>query len=317
MNLKARYPKITKSLEIIIRRYNQANVSNNAIVLAYYALMSIAPIILIAGNLIARFDLKSGQILAYAQEVIPSNVYQTFKPILVSFLSSGSSSSLSIGILVTIWSASKIIAAIRRSLNEAYGVDDAQGAILTRIIAFFLTLGLLLLIVGLAIFFTLSQVILDLVLSLTHLTRAIIPDWINQLLENKNLITFVGMFVVAMLLYYFVPNAQVKLRYIWIGALVTTIGWIVISQGFRIYIELFARRITSYQTIGSLIVLMFWLNFSGILLMFGGVVNASVQEWFEEKIEPKSPRVMRRIFHQFFKRNKNKSPKAKNESPKS
>ncbi|USJ87307.1 YihY/virulence factor BrkB family protein [Lactiplantibacillus pentosus] len=316
MNLKARYPKITKSLEIIIRRYNQANVSNNAIVLAYYALMSIAPIILIAGNLIARFDLKSGQILAYAQEVIPSNVYQTFKPILVSFLSSGSSSSLSIGILVTIWSASKIIAAIRRSLNEAYGVDDVQGAILTRIIAFFLTLGLLLLIVGLAIFFTLSQVILDLVLSLTHLTRAIIPNWINQLLENKNLITFVGMFVVAMLLYYFVPNAQVKLRYIWIGALVTTIGWIVISQGFRIYIELFAKRITSYQTIGSLIVLMFWLNFSGILLMFGGVVNASVQEWFEEKIEPKSPRVMRRIFHQFFKRNKDKSPKSKNKSPK-
>ena len=61
MNLKTRYPKIMKSLEIIIRRYGQANVSNNAIVLAYYALMSIAPIILIAGNLIARFDLKSGK----------------------------------------------------------------------------------------------------------------------------------------------------------------------------------------------------------------------------------------------------------------
>ncbi|MEE6693400.1 YihY/virulence factor BrkB family protein [Lactiplantibacillus plantarum] len=304
MNLKARYPKIAKSLEIIIRRYGQANVSNNAIVLAYYALMSIAPIILIAGNLIARFDLKSGQILAYAQEVIPSNVYQTFKPILVSFLSSGSSSSLSIGILVTVWSASKIIAAIRRSLNEAYGVTDAQNAVWTRIIAFFLTLGLLLLIVGLAIFFTLSQLILDVILNLTNLTRAIIPNWINQLLENKNLITFVGMFVVAMLLYYFVPNAKVKLRYIWTGALVTTIGWIVISQGFRVYIELFAKRITTYQTIGSLIVLMFWLNFSGILLMFGGVVNASVQECFEHKIEPKSPRMIRRIRRQFFKRKK-------------
>ena len=309
MNLKARYPKIMKSLEIIIRRYGQANVSNNAIVLAYYALMSIAPIILIAGNIIARFDLKTGQILAYAQEVIPSNVYQTFKPILVSFLSSGSSSSLSIGILVTIWSASKIIAAIRRSLNEAYGVNDAQGAILTRVIAFFLTLGLLLLIVGLAIFFTLSQLILDVILNLTNLTRAIIPNWINQLLENKNLITFVGMFIVAMLLYYFVPNAKVKLRYIWTGALVTTIGWIVISQGFRVYIELFAKRITTYQTIGSLIVLMFWLNFSGILLMFGGVVNASVQEWFEQTIEPKSPRMIRRIRRQFFKRKKTRNEK--------
>jgi len=105
--------------------------------------------------------------------------------------------------------------------------------------------------------------------------------------------------MLAMLLYYFVPNAAVKLRYVWIGSLVATIGWIVISQGFRLYVELFAKRVTSYQTIGSLIVLMFWLNFSGMLLMFGGVVNASVQEWFEHTIEPKSPRVMRRIKRQF------------------
>jgi len=302
MKLKDRYPKITKGLEILIRRYNQANVSNNAIVLAYYALMSIAPIILIAGNIVARFSLKTEQILAYAQEFIPSNIYKTFKPILVSFLSSGSSGSLSIGIVVSIWSASQIIAAIRRSLNEAYGVKNAQGAILTRVIAFFLTLGLLLLIVGFAIFFTLSQVIMDLILNLTNLTKAIIPDWINQLLANKNLITFVGMFLVAISLYYFVPNAKVRLRYVWTGALVTTIGWIVISQGFRLYVELFARRITSYQTIGSLIVLMFWLNFSGILLMFGGVVNASVQEWFEQTIEPKSPRMIRRIRRRLFKK---------------
>ncbi|WP_047999265.1 YihY/virulence factor BrkB family protein [Lactiplantibacillus herbarum] len=302
MKLKERYPKITKGLEILIRRYNQANVSNNAIVLAYYALMSIAPIILIAGNIVARFSLKTEQILAYAQEFIPSNIYKTFKPILVSFLSSGSSGSLSIGIVVSIWSASQIIAAIRRSLNEAYGVKSAQGAILTRVIAFFLTLGLLLLIVGFAIFFTLSQVIMDLILNLTNLTKAIVPDWINQLLANKNLITFVGMFLVAISLYYFVPNAKVRLRYVWTGALVTTVGWIVISQGFRFYVELFARRITSYQTIGSLIVLMFWLNFSGILLMFGGVVNASVQEWFEQTIEPKSPRMIRRIRRRLFKK---------------
>lgn len=295
MNLKNRFPKTNKWLAIIIRRYSQANVSNNAIVLAYYALMSIAPIILIVGNIVARFNLKTGQILAYVQEVMPSNVYQTFKPILVSFLSSGSSSSLSIGIVVTIWSASKIIAAVRRSLNEAYGVDNAQGAIVTRLIAFLLTLGLLLLIVAMAMFFTLSQVIMDTLLALTHTSQSFLPMWWRQLLENKNLITFVGMFLGALLLYYFVPNAQVRLRYVWPGALVTTIGWIVISQGFRIYIELFAKRVTTYQTIGSLIVLMFWLNFSGILLMFGGVVNATVQEWFEHTIKPKSPRVMRRL----------------------
>ncbi|MFC6294103.1 YihY/virulence factor BrkB family protein [Lactiplantibacillus daoliensis] len=299
MKLKERYPKTAKWIEIIIRRYNQANVSNNSIVLAYYALMSIAPIILIIGNIVARFNLQTRQILAYAQEFIPSNIYATIKPILLSFISSSGSGSLSIGIVVTIWSASQIIAAIRRSLNEAYGVTSSQGAIVTRLMAFLLTLGLLLLIVGLSIFFTLSQVVMDAILDLTNTSAAFIPKWWARLLANKNLITFVGMFMLAMLLYYFVPNAAVKLRYVWIGSLVTTIGWIVISQGFRLYVELFAKRVTSYQTIGSLIVLMFWLNFSGMLLMFGGVVNASVQEWFEHTIEPKSPRVMRRIKRQF------------------
>ncbi|ETY74862.1 YihY/virulence factor BrkB family protein [Lactiplantibacillus fabifermentans] len=303
MNFKTRYPKITKLIEIISRRYRQANVSNNAIVLAYYSLMSIAPIILIVGNIVARFNLKTGQILAYAKEFIPSNIYTTFKPILVSFLQSGGSGSLSIGIVVTIWSASQIIAAVRRSLNEAYGVKNAQGAIVTRLMAFVLTLGLLLLIVGLSVFFTLSQVIMDAILNITNTSKAFVPVWWSRLLANKNLITFVGMFILALLLYYFVPNAQVKLRYVWIGAMTTTVGWIVISQGFRIYIELFARRITSYQTIGSLIVLMFWLNFSGILLMFGGVVNATVQEWFEHEIRPKSPRVMKRLRRRFSKKN--------------
>lgn len=302
MKLKERYPKTTKWIEIVIRRYNQANVSNNSIVLAYYALMSIAPIILIVGNIVARFNLQTRQILAYAQEFIPSNIYATIKPILLSFISSSGSGSLSIGIVVTIWSASQIIAAIRRSLNEAYGVTNAQGAIVTRLMAFLLTLGLLLLIVGLSIFFTLSQVVMDAILNLTNTSAAFIPRWWARLIANKNVITFVGMFMLAMLLYYFVPNAAVRLRYVWTGALVTTIGWIVISQGFRLYVELFARRVTSYQTIGSLIVLMFWLNFSGMLLMFGGVVNASVQEWFEDKIEPKSPRVMRRLRRQFSKK---------------
>jgi len=295
MKLKDRYPKIVKWFEIIIRRYNQANVSNNAIVLAYYALMSIAPIILIIGNIIARLNLKTSLVLSYAQEFIPSNIYQTFKPILVSFLSSGSSGSLSIGIVITIWSASQIIAAIRRSLNEAYGVKNAQGAIMTRLMAFVLTLGLLLLIVALSLFFTLSQVLMDTILEITNTSKDFVPKWWTRLLANKNLITFIGMFVLAMLLYYFVPNAAVKLRYIWVGALITSIGWIIISQGFRFYVELFAQRVTSYQTIGSLIVLMFWLNFSGILLMFGGVINATVQEWFEHEIKAKSPRMMKRI----------------------
>ncbi|MDN6543282.1 MAG: YihY/virulence factor BrkB family protein, partial [Lentilactobacillus parabuchneri] len=47
----------------------------------------------------------------------------------------------------------------------------------------------------------------------------------------------------------------------------------------------FAHRIDAYNTIGTFIVLMFWLDFSGIIMLFGGVVNAAIQEIRQGKIQ--------------------------------
>ncbi|WP_339325717.1 YhjD/YihY/BrkB family envelope integrity protein, partial [Oenococcus oeni] len=48
------------------------------------------------------------------------------KPIINSFLTNGSNSSLSIGILVTIWSASGLIATLRRCFNQIYNSSSKQ-----------------------------------------------------------------------------------------------------------------------------------------------------------------------------------------------
>ncbi|WP_257610673.1 YhjD/YihY/BrkB family envelope integrity protein, partial [Oenococcus oeni] len=62
------------------------------------------------------------------------------KPIINSFLTNGSNSSLSIGILVTIWSASGLIATLRRCFNQIYNSSSKQNAIVSRILSFILLL---------------------------------------------------------------------------------------------------------------------------------------------------------------------------------
>nr|WP_290123421.1 YihY/virulence factor BrkB family protein [Secundilactobacillus silagei] len=97
--------------------------------------------------------------------------------------------------------------------------------------------------------------------------------------------SFLVILLLSTLLYRVVPSAKVKLRYVWIGALMTTVGWLLLAQGFSLYIRYFAHNITGYQTIGTFIILLIWMNLSGVILLAGGVINATIQEWRQGEIE--------------------------------
>lgn len=74
----------------LIHRFANANVNDSAAVLSYYMLLSIFPIMLIAGNLIAFLHFNTNSVLSYVEPVLPEPVFQTLAPIIRSFLEQGS-----------------------------------------------------------------------------------------------------------------------------------------------------------------------------------------------------------------------------------
>lgn len=261
----------TKSL---IRHYQVGNISDSAVVLAFYSLLSIFPIIILLGSVIKLFNYDADQILDYAAPVFPDSIYSFLKPIIESTLNGYSTGQFSFGIIVTIWSASRAIAAFQRAINQTYGVAQHQTAISNRILSFIWMLVLILIVMAVLLFFTFGQMAIE------WLTpRLGLPGDLGSLINTvKWPVTIISVWFLLMLLYYFVPTAKVKFRYVWVGALVSTLGLMLLSQGFTYYVHYFAQRITAYKTIGTFIVLMFWLDFSALILLFGGVVNATVQE---------------------------------------
>ena len=257
-------------VKLLIRRFSNANVNDSAAVLSYYTLLSIFPILLIAGNLIAFLHFNTNSVLRYVEPVLPEPVFQTLAPIIRSFLEQGSTGTLSLGIVVTIWSAGRAVSAFQRSINLAYGIEQPN-AIISRFFSFILIL---------------------LAISLSEWLGSYLKPWFNLSNHFTDFvgslrwpISFLFIFLLSGLLYMVVPSAKVKLRYVWIGAFVTTVGWLLLAQGFSIYIRYFARNITGYQTIGTFIILLIWMNISGFILLAGGVINASVQEWRQGEIE--------------------------------
>lgn len=267
-------------LKALWTHYLSANVSDSASVLSYYMMMSVFPIFLIVGNLIAFLNIKSAIVLNYLKPVLPSSVYQTLAPVIRSFLEQGSTGTLSIGIIVTIWSASKAVAAFQRSINQAYGIHNTN-AVISRFFSFIFIVVLVIAITLLGLLFGLSETLMRLAKPWFQIS----PRLTQFVGSIKWPISFVGIFLLGFILYAIVPSVRVKYRYVWAGALVTTVGWLGLGQVFSIYIRYFENNVTSYKTISTFIVLMVWMNLAGMILLIGGVINATIQEWFQGEIQ--------------------------------
>lgn len=279
------FNKASLFFKTFFRHYGMAQVSTSAIVLAYYSLLSIFPAVIVVGNILPLVGLKAGTVLNYLSTAMPPSIFNFIRPLILDFLKSGSGGLLSIGAIVTLWSTSQAVAAFQRSVNHAYGVAEDQNAIVNRVLSFMWMVVVILIMAVLIIFFSIGELILRELRHYVHIDMSLI----NFVASIKWPVTFFGLFILLCLLYYFVPNAKVRLRYVVWGALLATILWMLLSQVFSIYTHLFARTVTSYKTIGVFIVLMLWLDLSGIIVMIGATLNATLQNLFGVIREKKHP----------------------------
>jgi len=288
---------INRIIQTISKHYQMANVSDSAAVLAYYTLLSLFPALLVLASLLPFFHIETRTVMDGIEPFLPDNIYDILAPIIHSFLNNRNGSVLSIGVIVAIWSSSRAVAAFQRTVNGAYGVVRKQNAIVNRIVAFFWMVALIAFLFLMMLFFSVGQVILERLTPLLHLPTQLL-SYVNA---AKWPVTFVMTFFILMILFYFVPSVKLKLRYVWPGSLTATLGWLLLSQAFSWYLKFFVHNIDSYKTIGTFIVLMFWLDFTALILMFGAVLNAAIQDLVEGTIEEQA--VFTYILRNRLKRN--------------
>lgn len=273
--------------ETIQRKYQEAEVTNSSVVIAYYLLLSFFPIVIIIGNLLPLLNLDINTILPYFSTIIPEAIYKEIVETIHRLLTSSSSGMLSFGIIAAFWAASKGMNAMQVSMNKAYGVEPRKNMFVIRLASLAFTLILVLGIVALVLVFSFGQVVLNYLTPLLQL-----PEELVAIFQSvKWPVTLFVLLFVFTLVYYMVPNAQVKVKFVLPGAIFATVGWVLLSQAFAIYVRYFSGRTLSYGSVGIFIVLMLWLNGSGIVLTLGAVINASIDEFRHGKIENNNSRI--------------------------
>ncbi|MEE6674108.1 YihY/virulence factor BrkB family protein [Pediococcus acidilactici] len=280
MTFKVFFRKSKTFLKALLRRFNESEVVNNSIVLAYYLLLSFFPLVMLLGTLLPLFQIRVNTVLEYIETAVPETIYNITEPIVKDFLGSGNGELFSFSLLMTVFSASQAVAAFQRTVNRAYGVAKYQNPIINRVVSFFLTVVIIAIMGVLVFLFSFGQTLVSYLTPILNLPTHLFA-LVGQL---KWPVTIVGLFVGLSLLYYLVPNAKIRFKYVIPGSIFATVGTMVLSQVFSFYLRIFARSVTSYKTLGTFIAIMFWLNFSAMIIMFGGVLNATWQELREGKI---------------------------------
>ncbi len=76
-------------------------------------------------------------------------------------------------------------------------------------------------------------------------------------------------FVVVGFVYYFVPNARVRFRDVWVGAVVTGLLWKGTLEAFSWYMRDMGRFMRVNGSIAAVVVFLVWVYTQAVILLYG------------------------------------------------
>ena len=241
--------------------------------LAFFFLLSFFPLIIFLVTLLPYLNLKQQQIFEFLEVVIPTEIYLMVEDILKEILTNQNGGLLSIGILGTIWSASRGVNALMKTLNRAFDVEGKSG-LKNRLWSLLFTIALVGIVLIALIFPVFGRHISNLVFSYLGVEQSFEIIWTYILWVTPLLFVF----IILWIMYWVIPNTSKGFKFVTItpGAVIATIGWLGLTYGFSFYINNFGNYGMMYGSIGGVIILMLWLYFTGVIIIFGGLVNASL-----------------------------------------
>ncbi|EOH9957215.1 YihY/virulence factor BrkB family protein [Listeria monocytogenes] len=258
--------------QAVSARVGRNDVSGNAAQLAYYMLFSIFPMLLIAATLLAYLHIDKDSVFNMIKEFAPDQIMDFLEENLNNLLTQKNGGLLSIGIIATLWSASNGMNAVMKSLNKAYGVTNKRNYVVQRLLSIFFTLAMLATVGATLLLLVFGQQIGMFLINHLNFSEDFLSFWNNL----RWTVTLIVIFVVFTFLYWVAPNRRSTLISVLPGALFSTIGWTVASLGFAYYVNNFGNYSATYGSIGVIIILMLWFYLTGIILMIGGELNATL-----------------------------------------
>lgn len=236
---------------------------------AFYLFLSLFPFILALFAVTSWFggELVFGWIMSQLTAALPGQASTAVEDFVREITRSPSAGLVSVGLLLTIWSASNAFAALSDGLNAAYRVQRQHRWWKKRALSF----GLLAVMSGAAIGSALV------VLAGPEIAATLgVPSFESFL---RWPLTYLLAVALSWLIYLLLPNHDQsrEKRRILVGAVAGTSLWVLGTMGFRVYVANFDRFHIVYGFLGGVVMLQLWCYLTAFSILVGGEVAAILE----------------------------------------
>lgn len=239
----------------------------HAAAIAYYALLSLFPFLLLIISMLGSVTADESKRLAVLTFVF--RYFPTRLDFVASQLDAFRQTRIQVGVaggLALIWSSLGVFGAITSAVNEAWGVEKQRSFLRHRMVSFLMLVAAgLVMVIGLLLV-TAVQVAeaswFGVMLLRFHWLLAL-QTWMFRYAATIILIFGVG------LVYYFIPNAKTRFRDVWVGAALTGLLWRGAFDGFSWYIASDTHMAFIQGSIAAVVVFLLWIYVSSVILMYG------------------------------------------------
>jgi membrane protein len=259
-----------------------------AAALAYYSFLALFPALLFVVSVASFLPIQRlvDQVVEMVSRIAPGDVVAIAREQLLQITDQPHGRLLALSLVGTIWSMSSGMAALIGTLNQAQHISDGRSWWRIRATAIALTGALTLF---MALSFTLAMAGPTAVLH--------VANWLNlgaAFTISWQILRWPTAFAVAAIaigtVYHWAPD--VKREFVWItpGSVAAAALWLIVSLAFKWYVLHFGNYQKTYGAIGGVMVALLWFYFSGLAILLGAQLNATIDR-ASHPVEPTALRI--------------------------
>jgi len=275
-------------LKETFRQWNEREPFNNSIIIAYYTIFSLPGLLVIIINVAGYFyDKKevTSQITGQIQGTIGGDTASDVQSIIDrASQNEGTVISSILGVATLLFGATGVFYQLQQILNKMWGVKPKPKQKLLKLIrdrvfsfGLILAVGFLLLV---------SLVVSAGLSAASEWVSGYVSESFNIIFKLLDFVVSLG--VVTLLfasIYKFLPDAKISWRDVWVGALLTSVLFVIAKLALGLY---FGKSDpgSTYGAAGSIILIMLWVSYAGLILLFGAEFTQVYANHHGKKVQP-------------------------------
>lgn len=252
---------------------------------SFFIILSIFPFFLLFLNIIGMTSITSQSIINLLNTYAPD----TIKPLLIQIIEElythVSGTAISIAAIVAIWSASKGVLSVMFGLYEISKIHQNRNYFISRFISMMYTVLFVFSIIITMVLLVFGNSIFNFLISVLPFLKEI--SVLTLIL--RYLVSFLVLSIFFVIIYKIANFKLTTIRKTLPGAMFSSLGWLVFSYVFSIYIDNFSNMSYMYGSLTAFIILILWIYFCIYILFIGAEINKKLYPETEAKFfEPRN-----------------------------